>query len=323
MGARSHPILTAGLLCLLAAACAPSTPRENATSSGAGASTDPEALVFLFQKQRDPLEVKQAADDLAAFLSEAVGLPVRYQIPQQYSASVQALVSGTADLAYISAIPYLLARRDGGAQLLAVEERQDVAGQGRTDYDAVLVVRADSPLQDFDALIARPDTVRMSFTSTQSTSGYVMPYRQFVRAGVLEPRQDPREVFASVQFAGSYDAAVREVISGRADVAAVSHYVVEGESAANYLREEELAQVRVLARIPGVPTHLVCARKGLSQELKDRVTDALVRVSEEAPDLLGDVYGAKKLLPMRDEEHVAAAAEAVEFLGIEIRGLVQ
>ena len=303
-------------------ACNPQPPDTTAPAQNLNTGGDPKELVFLFQKQRDPLEVREAAEQLATFLSEAIGVPVRYEIPLQYSASVQALVSHKADLAYVSAIPYLLARHEGSAEIIAVEERQDIEGRGRTDYDAVLVVRADSPLREFGDLAAQAASLRISFTSTQSTSGYVMPYRRFVQAGILQPQQDPREAFRSVSFAGSYDAAVREVLAGRADVAAVSHYVVEGDSATNYLRPEELDQLRILERIPGVPTHLVCAHPSLSADLKSRAQAALVRVSEEAPQLLSDVYGAKKLLAESNEDHVQAAAEAVQLLGVGLERLV-
>jgi len=320
---RSPLYAAVGALCLMFGACGSSDSVQGSPDGASAGGADPKELVFLFQKQRDPLEVRDAADKLSSFLSDTIGIPVRYEIPLQYSASVQALVSRTADIAYVSAIPYLLARRDGGAELLVVEERQDIAGVGRTDYDSVLVVKKDSDLSSFDDVVARAKDLRISFTSTQSTSGYVIPYRHFVQAGLLEAQQDPRGAFASIVFAGSYDAAVREVLAGRADVAAVSHYVVEGENAGNYLRPEELEDVRVLTRIPGVPTHLVCVRQGLSAELKQRIQEALLKVSEEAPDLLADVYGAKSLVLPRGEDHVAVAAEAVELLGIDVKGLVQ
>jgi len=321
MHLRSTSYAAVAALCLLFGACGSN--ESGQTGGRAADRANPSELVFLFQKQRDPMEVRDAATELAQHLSESIGIPVRFEIPMQYSASVQALVSGTADIAYVSAIPFLLARRDGGAELLVVEERQDIAGTGRTDYDSVLVVREDSPLQSYADLQEGAADLRFSFTSTQSTSGYVMPYRQFVNSGLLQPRQDPRDVFASVVFAGSYDAAVREVLADRADVAAVSHYVVEGDTAANYLRQEELDGLRILERIPGVPTHLVCVRAGLSDELKDRIQQALLAVSDEAPDLLSDVYGAKALVLPRSADHVEAAAEAVDYLGIDVKGLVQ
>lgn len=304
-------------------ACSPSKTPETVATEDDQAHSDPKELVFLFQKQRDPLEVKAAADQLAEKLGEMIGMPVQYEIPTQYSASVQALVSRKADIAYVSSIPYLLARRDGDAEILVVEERADAAGVGRTDYDSVLVVRKDSSLQSYDELVAQAKDLRISFTSTQSTSGYVMPYRRFVHSGILEAGQDPREAFASASFAGSYDAAVREVLGGRADVAAVSHYVVEGDRATNYLTAEELEELRILERIPDVPTHLVCARAGLSTDLKKRIQEALLAIGKSSPDLLADVYGAKKLILPQDEDHVAAAAEAIDLLGIDVRGIVK
>jgi ABC-type phosphate/phosphonate transport system substrate-binding protein len=42
-------------------------------------------------------------------LTRDLGKPVRVVVPVDYSASVQALVSGQADVAYLSALPYLLA----------------------------------------------------------------------------------------------------------------------------------------------------------------------------------------------------------------------
>lgn len=323
MHLRSYLWTSALLLALALQACSSSTPSESEAPANGQAQADPAELVFLFQKQRDPLEVKDAADQLASKLGDMIGIPVRYEIPTQYSASVQALVSKKADIAYVSSIPFLLARRDGNAEILVVEERADTAGVGRTDYDSVLVVAEDSPLQSYEDLVAQHSELRIAFTSTQSTSGYVMPYRRFVQSGIFEAGQDPREAFASANFAGSYDAAVREVLGGRADVAAVSHYVVEGDRATNYLTAEELENVRILERIPGVPTHLVCARAGLSDELKDRIQEALLEIGESSPDLLADVYGAKKLVLPQGEDHVATAAEAIEMLGIDVRGMVE
>src|SRR5690606_30044433 len=76
---------------------------------------DPKDLVFIFQKQKDPARIQSDADKVAAYLSKEVGLPVKAVVPGDYSASVQALVGKKADFAYVSAIPFLLARRDGGA----------------------------------------------------------------------------------------------------------------------------------------------------------------------------------------------------------------
>jgi phosphonate transport system substrate-binding protein len=280
-------------------------------------------LVFVFQKQKDPDQLRQAADQLGSALQKDLGRPVRVVVPIDYSASVQALVSGQADVAYLSALPFLLARRDGGAELLLAEERVDAAGRPRTDYDSIFVVRADSPLQTFADLQREAPKLRLAFTSATSTSGYVFPYRRFIEAGMLPQRGDPRRAFRSVAFAGSYTQALREVAQGRADVAAVSDYTLEGPRADVYLPADERRSLRILARTPGVPTHLIAVRRGLDAPTREAVRGTLLRLAAEQPDLLADVYGAARFVQADGERHVAAAVKAIEDTGIPIEGLAR
>jgi phosphonate transport system substrate-binding protein len=263
-------------------------------------------LVFIFQKQKDPTQLKASADKLASLMTGELKREVRVVIPTDYSASVQALVSGQADVAYVSALPFLLARRDGGAKLLLAEQRVDAAGKPRTDYDSIFVVRADSPLKSFDDLKRDAKTQRFAFTSPTSTSGYVFPYRRMIAAGMLKPKQDPRAAFKSVAFGGSYTQALRELLEGRADVAAVSDYTMEGPRADVYLPAADRAKLRVLARTPGVPTHLVAVRKGLDAKTQAAVRAALLSVAQREPNLLADVYGASTFVDVDEKRHVDA-----------------
>jgi phosphonate transport system substrate-binding protein len=295
--------------------------RESAVPAPQSSAQRP--LVMVFQKQKDPTDIKAKAEEMAALLSREMGRPVRAFVPTDYAASVQALVSGRADFAYISAIPFLLARRDGGATLLLAEKRPDATGVMRTTYDSVFVVPAGSPLQSLDDLLREAKDLRMCFTSTTSTSGYVMPYWRLVNEGLLRPRQDVKEVFRTVSFGGSYTQALQQVLAGRADVCAVSYYTVEGSDAGTYLSEQDRAKLRILARTPNVPTHLVCARGGLDEETRSKMRDALLKIARDHPDLLASVYGARSLVTVDEEKHIAPAAEALEYLGVAIESLAR
>jgi len=302
---------------LLPAACSPG---ERGADAGA---SDPDRLVFLFQRQRDPASTAATAREAAAFLSERLGIEVVPVVPGDYAASVQALVSRQADVAYVSALPFLLARRDAEARLLVAEVRPDAMGDQRTDYDSVWVVREDSALRTIEDVAARGSDLRVAFTSRTSTSGFVMATLSLTRAGVLRPRQSPTEVFRGVAFAGGYTQALHEVLSGRADLCAVSFYTVEGPTADVYTTQAERDQLRVLARTPGVPTHLVCVRGGISEELGARITSALLALSAERPDLLRNVYGAIEFREVDEDAHVRSAVDAMEAVGLPVDGFVQ
>lgn len=285
---------------------------------------DPTELVVVFQRQKDPSQVQADAERFAQALGRELGLRVTATVPVDYSASVQALVSRKADLAYVSAMPFLLARRDGGARILLAESRKSVTdGVFRTSYDSVWVVSADSPLKSYDDLIRSPRSIRLAFTSPTSTSGYIMPLARLVAEGVVRPGQDVREVFGQVAFGGSYTAALEQVLLGRADAAAVSDYVMEGERADVYLPADKRSRLRVLARTPGVPTHVLAVRGGLSDDFVARLRDAVRKVAEREPELLAAVYGATRLVEVDENAHVKAAVEAIERTGIPVEGLAR
>jgi phosphonate transport system substrate-binding protein len=280
-------------------------------------------LVVVFQKQKDPAALQASAQRLGELLGQELSQRVEVKVPLDYSASVQALVSGQADAAYISSLPFLLARRDGGAQLLLVEQRADARGTARTDYDSIFVVPADSPLRDFADLKREARTLRMAFTSPTSTSGYVFPLKRFVAEGMIPAGNDGRAAFREVRFGGGYTQALQEVLAGRADVAAVSDYVLEGPAADTYLPAAERARLRILARTPGVPTHLVAVRGGLEPALKARLKAALQAVAAREPALVRDVYGATRFVEANEDAHVRAAIEAIEASGLPIENLAR
>lgn len=285
----------------------------------------PAEFVVVFQRQKDPTKVREDADRFAASLAKELGIKVSAVVPTDYSASVQALVSKKADLAYVSAMPFLLARRDGGAQILLAEARKPASGEGdfRTVYDSVWVVPADSPLKTYDDLIARAKDTRVVFTSPTSTSGYVIPYARLVNEGHLKKGQDPRELFASVAFANGYTGALEQVAAGRADATAVSDYTMEGAKADVYLPADKRAKLRVLARTPNVPTHLLAVRGGLPDDFKLKLKAALLKLSTEHPEELSAVYGATRLVEVDEDAHIAPALNAIRQTGIPVEGLAK
>ena len=284
---------------------------------------DPKKLVFIFQKQKNPAKIQETANSVANYLAKEIGIPVKAIVPSGYGASVQAIVSKTADIAYTSSLPFLLARRDGGASMLLAEQRIDNLGVLRTDYDSVFVVKKDSPLKDIKDLEKRAKDLRMAFTSPTSTSGYIFASSRLIELGLAKNAAELPLAFRSAQFAGSYTQALEQVLQGRADICAVSYYAVEGVSATKYLSSKKLKNLRILTRTPGVPTHIVSARSGLSEALKSSISNALLKLSKENPKLLEDVYGTAKFIKVDEDKHVSETVKAVSQVGLPIESLVK
>jgi phosphonate transport system substrate-binding protein len=283
----------------------------------------PRPLIFAFQPQKDPSQIQKAADDVASALTTRLNRKVEVLVPLAYAASVQALVSRRADIAWLSSLPFLLARRDGGAKLILAEVRTDTQGRARTDYDSVFVVPRGSPLRSMADLKRQAKDLRMVFTSNTSTSGFVFPYDRMIREGMLKPKQPPEEAFRSVAYAGGYTQALEQLLAGRGDVCAVSDYTVEGPKRATYLPEDKQAQLRILARTPGVPTHCVAVSKGVSAAETRAIREALLDLTKTNPALLSVVYGASSLRVVDEGRHVAATVRAIERTGLPVTGLVK
>jgi phosphonate transport system substrate-binding protein len=281
------------------------------------------ALVFALQKQRNPGELTHSGNAIAEALSKELGREVKVLVPSDYSATVQALVSGHADVGYVSSLPFLLAERDGGAQLLLVEERQDNSGEWRTSYDSVLVARADGQLKSMQDILANAQSLRLVFTSHTSTSGYVFPFAFFREQGLIAKGQKPEDKFAQVRYAGGYSQALQQVLAGNADVAAVSGYTLEGTKSSVYISPEDRSKLRVVARISGVPTHIIATRSGLNVRDRSAIADALIRISKEKPELLEQVYGTARFMKADQDEHLNATRRAIASTELPIHGLVK
>lgn len=277
---------------------------------------DPTELVIAFQKQTDAAKIVPVAEDVAAFLSKELGMPVRFEVPLDYNMAIQSLIGNTSHVAYLDSYNYLKARKEAPVEIIAAELREDAKGNMRADYDSIFVVREDSPLKTFEDLKSNAKDLKFAITNYSSTSGYLMPMRRFVKEGMLKPAADLDNIFKEVINGGNYAGALQSVLIGQADVCAVSFYTVEGESALRYLKQDEIDRVRILSRTPGVPTHLIAARSDLSDGLKKGIQDALLKLSDEKPELLADVYGAKKLSKVSGDDHVQAAVEALEAIGM-------
>lgn len=299
---------------LVGCGAAPTEPTAAQPTEGtAEAGKTPERLIFSFQRQKDPAQVKADAERVAKILSDEIGIPVEVQVPTAYSATVQALVSERAHVAYLSSTPFILAEREAPVEVMVAEERK-----GKTTYDAVFVVRADSTYRTLADLKGKT----MAFTSPTSASGYVFPYGEMVKEGLLEAGAKPETFFGKTLFAGGYDRALQAVVRGQADVAAVSDYTVEGDKTDKYISKEDLAQLRVLFRVPNVPTHLIAVRADLAPELKAKIKAALLKLSETQPEALADVYGASKFVSA-EGNHVQSARDALKRTGLDVKSVVE
>src|SRR5690554_2002003 len=144
---------------------------------------------------------------LASYLGDAVGIPVEYMHVENYAASVTALATGRAHVAWLGAVTTAQARMQMGDDITILGCRD--IDKGFVSYYIANPAIELAPVKDLGELAKEAEGKSWSFTfgSKSSTSGHMMPRKYFLdQAGVA-----PEKVFRTVAYSGSHDVVMQMV----------------------------------------------------------------------------------------------------------------
>ena len=241
------------------------------------ASAADKPLVLAFVPQENPEKLLGDVRAIDLYLEAAMGRRVEARVTTDHAAAVESLAAGAADIAFMGALPYVMAReRIGAAALLSEVYR------GKPSYSGAVFVRRGSGIAGLEDLRGRS----IAFADPISESGFLYPLDLFVKAGLLAARGDPKAFFGEVYFAGGYQQAIQAVANGLVDAAGVSVY------ATLLLDAGRRGEVAAIARTPPIPSHVVVARRGLDPELRAAFLAAMLALNAPAKrHLLKHLYG--------------------------------
>ncbi|OFW01790.1 MAG: hypothetical protein A3I61_05815 [Acidobacteria bacterium RIFCSPLOWO2_02_FULL_68_18] len=237
-----------------------------------------ERLVIAVQPTATAEQLAAESEELERFLEARLpNVDVELSVPTLFSGVIEALRSGEADAAFMSAWPAALAEKHAGAEVVLAEVRQvliDRESVERPFYYSYWVVMPGSGYTSLADLKGR----RVAFPSPLSTSGYVMPMARLVALGHVTPGEDeadPEQFFGQVLFAGGYTQAWQALESGQVDATVIAGDVPEA------LYNEVLASTRVIDSQGPIPSHAVVFGKTLKEPLRSRLREALMALGDE------------------------------------------
>ncbi len=199
-------------------------------------------------------------DRLTSWVGWQIGAEVtRFDAPN-YEALATEVREGRVDIAWLPPIVFV---RLGDA----VTPIGSIMRDGKSAYEAALVVRSDSKIRTIDGLRG----TRAGWVDPWSAAGFVLPRVKLALLGI-----DPRTVFRSERFLGSHRAAMTALAEGACDVAGTyAQTDAEGNVNAGAWSEVEGAEVRVLATFGAIPPDVIGVRKGYPDEAREKVLGAL------------------------------------------------
>ena len=235
-----------------------------------------------------PVETQgQTTKSMDAFLNFAqkeTGAKWELYTATDYSGVMNALIAGQIHIAWLSGFSYCQTHMDskGGVEPLVAAQEPD----GSMGYNAVIVVKEDSPYKTFEDLkgkvVARTDPL--------SGSGYLIPTAAFRQMG------KPVDEYYQSPLSGGHPQAVLGVLRGTYDGAFT--WTSKNDNIGN-LRQMmnkgllKREQIRIVWTSPPLPSPPVVIRKDLPLEMRADLEKLFIRLKDHDMALAESVAQGK------------------------------
>lgn len=269
VGARLGPVLRV-LFCawfLALAACAPGEPEV------------PPLRVILIPADGGTEDgTKADYQPLFDAVARSSGLDFELRVGQSYSAVVEALCGGAADIAFVGAVTYLQATERGCAELLAV-----AVDGGQSVYYSGFFAARTSPIRTLGDLRGR----RVAFGDVNSTSSFAVPMVMLIENGI-----DPARDLGAVRLTASHADSLAALVHGQTDAAALSLESFDKAVAGGAVDPDE---IRLVARSMPLPYPPLILSNRLPEATRARLREAFARAHTQpgvTPQMIRG-YGGK------------------------------
>ncbi len=262
-----------------------------------------------FNPTQNSEQLLPAAQAIADYIEEQFKgtIEVEVFVPTDYRGLIEAMRGGNLEFAFFPPDGYVIASREVGAKVLLKSVRF-----GNPFYWAAIVVRKDSGITSIQDLEGKT----IAWVDPNSASGYVFP-----RAALMAQGIDPDTFFDKQVFAGRHDAAVRAVLNGSVDAAAVFANDDQNKSGAwtQFLNEEEAKQLYAIFYTRPIPGDTFSVAPQFAEKypnLTKGIAAAIQRCRVPDCTLLKDLYRIDYMVPASDADY-DVVREARRLLGLD------
>lgn len=197
-------------------------------------------------------------------LSKQLGVTVEVFVGPNYTAVIEALAAGKLDVAIFGPFSYVLANSKYNAQVFALQ----LGTKGEKTYNSLIITTPKTGIKTLADLKGRS----FSFVDVASTSGNLVPRYTMITKAKLDPDKDINGVFA-----GSHDASLLAVQSGKSDAGAVASDTFQKYIDNGTVKAEEIVIVDKSFDIPNSP---VAYRNDLSDADKAAIKNAFLTIKD-------------------------------------------
>lgn len=251
------------LIAALVAGCVPGDDHQpldldnriaDAELRAAAAQGESDILRFSFDLRASPQEDARQYLPFLNYLEEATGYTFELRFATSGQQLVEELGTGQVQFAAIGGGSYIQARAQYGIIPLA----RGLNTENRAEYQSVIIVRPDSPIQTIDDLRGQ----RFAFGSVTSTQGHLIPRIILNQSGLTLGD------LAAYQYTGSHQNCANAVTSGQSDACGMQDTMGEELATAGL--------VRIIHTSRYYPSSGIAANQDVPSQVLDSVQQALL-----------------------------------------------
>ena len=200
---------------------------------------------------------------LISIVEKLTGFEINTVKVTDYSAAVESMRAGRADIAWYGGKTYIKAAEIANAEAFAAGVRP---GEKNANYFAYFVVKVDSQIKNFSDVKGKT----LALNTIGSTSGDLIPQVELSKISLSITN---KEDFKNVFYAGSHDACLLTVLNNKAEVCGMSSRNFEARLADGTFKSE---QVRIIHRSEPVPPPPLAYSKRIPLEDREKIKKAVL-----------------------------------------------
>lgn len=219
-----------------------------------------------------------ARSTLAKDLGKVINMEVKEIQASDYTAIIEALRTGKADMAYMGALAVAMgAERAGVTPIVMKAPNGDKA---QAVYHSVFITQKNNSeinsIKDFKGKT-------IVFVDPDSTSGNLVPTSEIMKAFpdlhlTNEKIHTNGEFFEAVSFSGKHQAGLQAVIKGDVDIVPISDQIMASEFKNGNADENA---VKVVHSSAAIPAEAMVVSKTVNEDLKKTLTKFLVEYNNK------------------------------------------
>lgn len=291
---RFRRILVAVVALLVAVVATACSNKSNSSKAG----YTPKSLTIQFVPSQAATKLQARAKPLEKMLSKRLGIPVHVSMSTDYNTVVEAMKSKKVDVGFLPPDGYVLAHKQGAADLLLQAERYGVKQPGGKatnqlvkSYRAEILVKKGSKIKNWKDLKGKSISVQ----NPTSTAGYVFPVAELKQKG-LDVTKDCKLVTVT-----GHDQAVLNVLNGDTDAAFVF------EDARNIVKKDNpkiMSQVVPIYFTKPIPNDTISVIPSMSKSFRKKLAKAFIAVgkSKEGKKVIESVYSHEGYAYAKDSD---------------------